>query len=148
MIDMESLADCVDIVIGTTTFLSALEHALHKLLLIHFKTHDSFDVCPAFCHKLFQGYGLRYCAWKSVENYTAGSFVGIFVKSMGQHADHKVVRNEMAFGNIAVSYDSQFRAAGYMVAEKFAGRDVMEPETVCETLALSAFTAAWSTKNH
>ncbi len=148
MIDLQTVLDCVKIVVGTAGFLATVEHAAHEFVLLHFEADDGVNARATLGKHFLQGLSLVDCAGKAVKDDALLHEFGIGVENVLEHTDHEVVGNELSFRDVAVGDFAKLGAAGNVVAEDFACRDVMEAEMRNQTLALRAFAAAGSAENY
>ncbi len=72
----------------------------------------------------------------------------MLLKVVGKHPYHKLVGDELTFGNIAVGDFAEFGSACDVVAEDFPGGNMVKSVLLYDALALRTFTASGRTENH
>lgn len=147
VIYVQTLADGVDIVIGTTAFQTAFEQSVNQLFIGHIQTNNGMDFGTAFLQKKVKSLGLIDGAWKTVKNHTFGS-LGVGVKLMLKNRNHEVVGDKMSFGYIAVGNLAKVGSLTDVATKNIASGYVIKPVLVDEACALGAFAAAGGTEHH
>ena len=48
VIDLKTIFDCIDVIVGTTCLLTTLNHAIYKFFFRYFKTYYCVQICASF----------------------------------------------------------------------------------------------------
>ena len=147
VIYLKTMFDSVEIVVGTTSFLAAVDEALYEHFVSYFKADNSVDLTVAFAQDALELFSLADSAGEPVED-DAFACYGFAVEEVGEDVKHELIGDKLAFRYICVGYFAELGATCDMVAEHFAGRDVIETKFVDQTFALGPFAAAGSTEYH
>ncbi len=128
------------VVVGSSGLLSAFDHAVDQFVVGYFESDNGVELRSALLQQFVECFGLRYCAWESVEYYSVGGFRVVF-DDVGEYADHQLVGYELAFVDVFFGGFAELGSFGDMAAEHFAGGDMVYAVTFDEFCALRPFAA-------
>ncbi len=148
VIDGEPFFDRLEIVVGAAGVAAAFQEAVDEFFVVDFEADDRVEVGAALAKHRAEFFSLIDCAGEAVENHPVLDFLGMAVEFVGEHADHQIVGNQMALGNVGVGETAEFGVGCNLSAEDLAGRDMMEIVAVYEFFALSALATAGGTENN
>lgn len=148
MVYVKTLADGLDVVVGSAGGFAAENHSVDELFVVYFKTHHMVYLGIESLEKFFKRYGLGDGAGEAVKDNTFLKNFGVILEDIGKELDNEVVGNQLAFRDILVGNDAKLCATGDVVAEHLTGRDMVQAITLDHLLALSAFAAAGAAKNY
>ena len=145
VIYFEAVGDGFGIVVGTSAFLATLYQTVEELGLAYLEAYDGMHFGATALKHFVKGLGLLDGAGETVEYHALGG-LAVGVECMLEDFNHKVVGDELAFGDIVVGNAAQLGVAANVVAQQVAGGDMVKSVFFNHKCALGAFSTAGAPK--
>ena len=129
VIDGDTMADRVEVIVGTSAHLTSLDEALDEQLLVdHEVDHQRIHV--VFPEQLRQRLSLGNSTRITVQDDTL-AVLGQGAQVVVDHAVHHIVGHEIATRDKGVDMHAQFATGCYLGTKHIAGREVLQAEFIC-----------------
>ena len=145
VIDGETLADGLFVVVGATAGFTSVDETLHEHFVGHVEFEHGVHLRSTLSEHLFERFGLGNGAGETVEDDT-GLF-GEGIVGGGEDVDHQRIGDELTVVDIAFGRATQFSVGFDFGAEYVAGGDVVETIFFDQNITLCAFTGAGGTED-
>ena len=119
VINVETLLDCLCVVVRATALLTALHETSHQLVLRHVKLNHGSHLVSALCEHFLQSLSLRDSAWEAVEDYALVLLAEAIIHTC-EDVDHQLVGDELSVVNEALGSLAKFCSVLNLTTENVA----------------------------
>ena len=141
MVNLQAVAHDRLGVVGAVLLLSALEHTLHDLVLIHLDLQDDVDGLAQIEEHVAQDVRLLDRTRVAVEEETVGSVGGCEARL--HHGVRHRVRNELATIHVGLRLLANLRTFRHVGTEDVARRNSRDTKALSDARGLGALTCSW-----
>lgn len=143
----ETGADRLGIVVGAARHFATLEQALGEHIVGDLKTYHGVNLFAAVGEHLLEFIGLMDRAGEAVEDESPGGG-GETVDLGSEDANHQIIGNKVAMGDVAVSNLAKLGSLYNLAAKHLACGYMGQTVTVNEFLALGPLATAGASENY